>query len=255
MGRIYLHEVKGEPSETPTEIVLDGEQVGHVLDGAVSVDVVDAIDRATQGRGGNVSAETGLENQPMSTFEGFKDGEFTDEFFAAVEAVPGPVRRAISNWAAEARTVVADCLGLEKIVPAVLPDGRAFPEAIVRRTCNGILAHVDSVREEYPGTFLDLGPGCVQYSFITYRSNHPAGEGDLIVYGARPLELSGSNVSYPLDVASFGSVDTARVHPVKGRCVLTRSDNAHEVLPTTQPRAFVTMFVVVGADGRAISFG
>lgn len=234
--------------------------VGHLFEGTVPepvlsplVGVHDADDAGESG--GTVSAETGLENLPPSTFEGYDGNGWPTSFFQQVAGVSGHKARAISRWAEWARWVACGTLGIEQIDTATTRDGHLFPEAIARRTTRGILCHVDSPHEEYPGTELDLGPQAVTYSFITYLTTHSGRDGSLVVYDVRPLDGADSKVSYPLDPATFWPVDTVEVKPLVARSVLIRSDHAHEVLPTRTPRAFVTMFVVVAADGRAISFG
>lgn len=230
------------------------QPIAYELDGIVPKDILTEVKAVADEEGGAVSEETGLDNTPPSTFEGFDGRGWSDEYFDQVAAVSVRKTDAIDEWGMWGRWLATKVLGLEHIAPARSPSGRPFPPAILRKTCAGIEPHVDSASDEYPGTCLDLGTGGSQWSMISYLTNHRDAEGSLIVYDHRPLENSESTVSYPLDRPDD---DVARlsIRPLVARTAIVRSDHLHEVLPTKKPRIFLTMFVVVAADGTAISAG
>lgn len=234
----------------------DGQQnsIGYIMEGTVPKTVLSGLLDVASSSEGTVSAETGLDNTPPSTFEGFDGHGWPESYFDAVESIAPNKAKAIEDWAVWARWLARETLDLERVTPAVGATGRPFPPAILRRTCAGIAPHVDAASEEYPGTTLDLGEGAVQWSVIGYLSNHDGDQGSLIVYDSQPLRDGRSTVSYPLDRPS-DHISRMAIRPLQARTVIVRSDHVHEVLPTAVPRLFVTMFVIVANDGTAVSAG
>lgn len=229
---------------------LDLELVpGVVIDGAIPPTLVAEL--AALAGSGSASGRTGINNHVQNVFEGWTGTGWTPAYFERVAAAQ---HAAVEAWTALARQLVARVAGVHTVEPARSRDGHAFTSAVVRETMNGIDWHFDAARLEYPDSELDLGRDSQQWSVITYLNTPKNGELEVAAWkpadaGAHPKE------SYPLDEGLFSSVERVRVQPVTGRTVIMSSEYAHRVHSTPTPRRFVTMFVAVSADGRAISFG
>ncbi|MFI8093970.1 hypothetical protein ACIF9R_37665 [Streptomyces sp. NPDC086080] len=222
---------------------------GRVVDGAIPPTLVAEL--AALAGSGSGSGRTGINNHVENTFEGWTGTGWTPAYFNRAAAAQ---HAAVEAWTALARRLVADVVGVHTVEPAHSQDGHAFTPAVVRETMNGIDWHFDAAHLEYPGTELDLGPDSQHWSVITYLNTPQNGELEVAAWkpadaGAHPKE------SYPLDERLFASAERIKVQPVAGRTAIMSSEYAHRVHPTPTPRRFVTMFVAVGANGQAISFG
>lgn len=222
---------------------------GVVVDGAIPPTLVAEL--AALAGSGSGSGRTGINNHVENVFEGWTGTGWSPAYFNRVAAAQ---HAAVEAWTARARHQVAGVVGVRTVEPARSRDGHVFTPAVVRETMNGIDWHFDAAHLEYPGTELDLGPDSQHWSVITYL-NAPRG-GELEVAAWKPADAGAHpKESYPLDEGLFASVERTRVQPIAGRTAIMSSEYAHRVHPTPTPRRFVTMFVAVSADGRAISFG
>lgn len=230
---------------------LGGGIPGRVFDGAIPDRLLASLFMLA-GRIGAVSETTGIANSTTNAFEGYDGTGFPASYF---EAVATARDRAVDQWCAVVRALTCETIGLREINPARDHRGRQFTPAVVRQTTQGIDWHFDHAHLEYPRTPLDLGQGAAHYSVITYL-NTPDNGGQLEIADWKPGECGAHPAaSYPLSEELFRSRPRHRITPERGRTVLVSSEYAHRVLATGSARKFITMFIAIGPNGQAISFG
>jgi hypothetical protein len=223
--------------------------LGNVQDRAVPAPILAAFDKAVIDE-----RITGVRPQdlPAETGEEFVDGKgWPNEFFDRVEETPKLRSKALAMWASWARSSVPGVIEAPTIHVATSGSGRAFPPAVVRWTKEGCGLRADSARDTFRATALDFGRGARQWVVLSFLSNHPSRQGALVVHDYQPFLEAG-----------FGRLDSAVprhgpavIEPRRGRTVVTRSENAWELLATDVPLGYAMMFIVVSANGsRAVSF-